>query len=186
MISIVKIESLLLFNPSQKVEKILMFKLIASFICVSIGSCSSSNNYYINPVVPGDHVDPGVSRLPDDLGFIAVTTTISPPDENGERSLFPIFFSKDLVNWSQKGYIFGQKNWPKWGLIQAFSPEIHYVDGKYNAYFTMRIPGANKKLVIGVAWSIEPFGPYYALNEPLISQPYANFHPTWFQDPKYV
>ena len=54
--------------------------------------------YYVNPVVDSNHPDPGVLKLPNGLGFVAVTTSnyASKPDP-----AFPILFSEDLINWEQ-------------------------------------------------------------------------------------
>ena len=54
--------------------------------------------YYVNPVVDSNHPDPGVLKLPNGSGFVAVTTSnyASKPDP-----AFPILFSEDLINWEQ-------------------------------------------------------------------------------------
>ena len=54
---------------------------------------------FTNPIVPSDHPDPGVLRLPDD-SFVAVTTS------NDASNSFPILTSPDLVSWSPAGYVF--------------------------------------------------------------------------------
>ena len=54
---------------------------------------------YINPVIDENHPDPGVLKLPDGTGFVAVTT--SNYANSNDESLFPILFSDDLVNWEK-------------------------------------------------------------------------------------
>ena len=56
----------------------------------------SSNESYVNPVVNSDHPDPGILALPDNSGYVVVTTS-----HFNSRSgpAFPILFSTDLVNW---------------------------------------------------------------------------------------
>lgn len=51
--------------------------------------------FYVNPVVDRNHPDPGVLKLPDGSGFVAVSTSTS------NHSAFPIMFSSDLVNWEK-------------------------------------------------------------------------------------
>merc|ERR1719312_205628 len=52
---------------------------------------------------------------------------------------FPIYFSHDLVNWSQRGHVFPAGGWPRWGFNDAWAPEIHrFGSKKYHVYFTMR------------------------------------------------
>ena len=50
-------------------------------------------------MVEDNHPDPGVLKLPDDQGFVAVTT--SNYDREGIDPIFPILYSKDLVSWEQ-------------------------------------------------------------------------------------
>ena len=56
----------------------------------------NSNESYVNPVVNSDHPDPGILALPDNSGYVVVTTS-----HFNSRSgpAFPILFSADLVNW---------------------------------------------------------------------------------------
>ena len=58
-----------------------------------------AGTFYTNPVVEDNHPDPGVLKLPDDQGFVAVTT--SNYDREGIDPIFPILYSEDLVSWEQ-------------------------------------------------------------------------------------
>ena len=159
-----------------------MWGLVASYICMFL-NFSNGQNTYVNPVMYGDRPDPGALRLPDGSGFIA-TTTSSGSATRGQKPVFPIYFSKDLVSWTPKGHIFHKDSWPKWGYNHAWAPEIHFVNGKYNAYFTMR-QSKNKILAIGVGHSTNPFGPYHDIGEPLVTHSSrGSIDATWFQDPK--
>ena len=53
---------------------------------------------YTNPVVNSNHPDPGVMALPNEQGFILVSTSdLARP--NSTDPVFPILFSFVLVNW---------------------------------------------------------------------------------------
>ena len=53
---------------------------------------------YINPVVNSNHPDPGVLALPDNQGFVAVSTS-DHVEPRSNDPVFPILYSPDLVNW---------------------------------------------------------------------------------------
>ena len=61
---------------------------------------------YVNPVIDQDNPDPGALLLPDNT-YVALTTT-----GNSDNAL-RINFSRDLVHWNIKGYVFeGKSKWP--------------------------------------------------------------------------
>ena len=157
-----------------------MMLLFLGTVFVLFGS--SSADTYVNPVVPSNHPDPGALRLPDGSGFVAVST--SDYAHKGSQPAFPILLSKDLVEWIVVGHVFPKDGWPEWGFTNAWAPEIHYVDGRFNVYFTMR-QTVNKILAIGVAVSNSPFGPFEDSGQPLASTPTnGSIDATWFKDPK--
>ena len=51
------------------------------------------DKYYTNPLVNSNHADPGVLKLPDNSGYVAVSTGIY------SDGIFPILYSEDMVNW---------------------------------------------------------------------------------------
>ena len=54
---------------------------------------------YTNPVVNSNHPDPAVLALPDNQGYVAVSTSdlVRP---NSDDPVFPILYSIDLVHWT--------------------------------------------------------------------------------------
>ena len=44
-------------------------------------------------MVDSNHADPGVLKLPDNSGYVAVSTGIY------SDGIFPILYSEDMVNW---------------------------------------------------------------------------------------
>ena len=51
------------------------------------------DKYYTNPLVDSNHADPGVLKLPDNSGYVAVSTGIY------SDGIFPILYSEDMVHW---------------------------------------------------------------------------------------
>ena len=54
---------------------------------------------YTNPVVNSNHPDPGVLALPNQKGYVAVSTSDMNLPLSGDP-VFPILYSTDLVNWN--------------------------------------------------------------------------------------
>ena len=63
---------------------------------------SNGANFYVNPVLRGNHPDPGALKLPDGSGFVLVST--SDRTTKGQPSL-PILLSTNLVNWTLVSYV---------------------------------------------------------------------------------
>ena len=53
---------------------------------------------YTNPVVNSNHPDPGVLALPNNQGFVAVSTS-DHVEPRSKDPVFPILYSPNLVNW---------------------------------------------------------------------------------------
>ena len=49
--------------------------------------------YYTNPLVDSNHPDPGVLKLLDNSGYVAVSTGVY------SDGIFPILYSEDMVHW---------------------------------------------------------------------------------------
>ena len=81
---------------------------------------------YSNPVLDSDHPDPGVIRLHDGSGYLAVLSSGNSPDT------FPLMFSLDLVSWSPMGEVFPNKSWPDWAKSEMWAPEVHFVKGRWD------------------------------------------------------
>ncbi len=103
---------------------------------------------YENPVHSLDLPDPSLIRT--DEGYWATATS------SEWAPHFPILFSKDLVNWEQKGSVFEQA--PAWAKGSFWAPEICEHDGTFFVYYTAR--RHDGRLVVAVATAPKPQGPY--------------------------
>ena len=63
--------------------------------------CDDVDSCYTNPVVDTNHPDPGVLKLPNGPGYVMVATS---NHAKKCEPVFPILFSKDLVNWENVSY----------------------------------------------------------------------------------
>jgi len=79
---------------------------------------------YTNPVVNSNHPDPGVLVLPENQGFIFVSTSDLVRPHSSEP-VFPISHSLDMVYWELKGYVFEHTYDIKWAEDDYWAPEIH-------------------------------------------------------------
>lgn len=127
---------------------------------------------YYNPVYPGDAPDPALLRVGDH--FFAATT--------GES----IWRSPDLVDWQRVGTLFPAQKpaWANPGSPEIWAPDLNYIDGKYVAYFAARAGGyTDIYRGIGVAWAVNPEGPYHPSEEPLVVGPgFRHIDPMAFLD----
>ncbi|EDQ92714.1 uncharacterized protein MONBRDRAFT_22630 [Monosiga brevicollis MX1] len=139
-----------------------------------VATSGAAEKTYQNPVIDSNHPDPGV-YLEDGL-YYAVTT--SGDDDNS----FPILTSSDLVNWTQRGYIFPSGQQPSWSKLDYWAPEIHRVaPHRYNCYFAAR--HTDGTLSVGVATATSPLGPYTDLGYPLVHTPgMGNIDVSFFND----
>lgn len=99
-------------------------------------------------VLPGDHPDPSVVKIGDEYWAAGTTSNWFPA--------FPLYRSKDLVNWNAAGHVFTEK--PTWADYYMWAPEITYEKGKVYLYYT-----GHKKdgsLCIAAAVADKPEGPY--------------------------
>lgn len=100
---------------------------------------------YRNPVIAGDFCDPSIIRV-DDTYYATGTSSEWAPH-------YPIYTSKDLVNWEQIGHVFDKL--PEWASSSFWAPEIYHHKGTYYVYYTARRKSDNVS-VIGVATSEDP------------------------------
>lgn len=112
-------------------------------------------------VLPGDHPDPSVVKIGDEYWAVGTTSNWFP--------IFPLYYSKDLVNWKAAGHVFTEK--PVWADYYMWAPEITYDNGKVYMYYTAH--KKNGSLCIAVAVADKPQGPYKDLG-PLICQEYGS------------
>lgn len=115
----------------------------------------------INPVLPGDRPDPTVIEINGEYWAAATSNEWSP--------LFPIFKSKDLVNWELVNYVFPDGA-PDWALNNFWAPELSYDEkqGKVYLYYTAR-DKRTKRLSCAAAVADSPMGRFKDLG-PLVAQ----------------
>ncbi|MCW1886348.1 family 43 glycosylhydrolase [Luteolibacter flavescens] len=106
---------------------------------------AAASNSYKNPVIAGDFADPTII-LVGDTYYAAGTSSEWAPH-------YPIYTSKDLVNWEHVGHIFDKM--PEWTVGSFWAPELYYHDGTFYAYYTARRKSDNIS-VIGVATTDDP------------------------------
>ncbi|GGM95656.1 beta-xylosidase [Dyadobacter beijingensis] len=95
---------------------------------------------YRNPVIAGDFADPSVIRVGDTYYAAGTSSEWGPA--------YPIYSSKDLVNWEYVGPVF--TDLPKWTMGSYWAPELFFRNGTFYVYYTARRK-ADKQSVIGVA-----------------------------------
>lgn len=119
----------------------------------------------VNPVLPGDRPDPTVIKIGDTYWASATSNEWSP--------LFPIFKSKNLVDWELVSYVF-PKGAPEWALNNFWAPELAYDERqkKVYVYYTARDKQSNR-LSVAVASAESPAGPYKD-HGPLVAQQYGS------------
>jgi xylan 1,4-beta-xylosidase len=115
----------------------------------------SSNSQQL--VLPGDHPDPSVVKVGNEYWVAGTTSNWFPA--------FPLYRSKDLVNWKPAAHVFTKM--PAWADYYLWAPEITYDNGKVYLYYTAHKKGGN--LCIAAAVADKPEGPYQDLG-PLICQ----------------
>ncbi len=115
------------------------------FICISVNGQQTT---YLNPVIPEDVADPCIIKIGNTYYASGTSSEWAP--------YYPFFESKDLINWTQKGYLFQKQ--PEWTTSSFWAPELFYHKNKLYAYYTAR----NKKGVsyIGVASTDSPDRPF--------------------------
>lgn len=107
----------------------LYFTLLSIFVGFSVSAQKIVNQtFYENPVIPGDFPDPTVIRV-DGTYYAAGTSSNFAPH-------YPLFESKDLVNWKQIGYIFNEL--PSWASASFWAPELYYMNGTFFVYYTAK------------------------------------------------
>jgi beta-xylosidase len=112
----------------KKMISILLFTLSAlPLTAMEVG-------YFINPVIRGDVADPSVIRFEGRYYATGTSSEWAPH--------YPVFESKDLVNWKQTGHIFNKK--PAWTTNSFWAPELFvHPSGRVFCYYTARQAGSN-------------------------------------------
>lgn len=102
-------------------------KLVKALFLLVLGGSLAAQQFK-NPVIPGDFADPTVIRI-NDTYYAAGTSSEWAPH-------YPIFKSKDLVNWDYVGPAFATK--PAWTKGSFWAPELYELNGKIYLYYTAR------------------------------------------------
>lgn len=139
---------------------------LLSFVCgLAVGSAAlGAEEFYTNPVLPGDHPDPSIIRVGND--FWATSTS----SEWGPQ--FFLQHSTDLVNWEIAGVVFPHR--PAWAVGNFWAPEISEYKGHYEVYYVGRKRGG--PLAVAVAVAEKPGGPYTDMG-PLVAQDDGSIDP---------
>ena len=142
-------------------------KIVAA-LCLLVGLYSSGlaqNAAFNNPVLAGDRPDPTVVQIGQYYYASATSNEWAP--------LFPIFKSKDLVNWELVNYVFPDGA-PDWAKNNFWAPELSYDENqkKIYAYYTARDKTSNR-LSVAVASADSPEGKFKD-HGPLVAQEYGS------------
>ena len=126
---------------------------------------------YTNPVLPGDHPDPSITRVGGDYWATSTSSAWAP--------VFPILHSRNLVNWTIEGAVFQQP--PAWSAGSYWAPEISAYKGRFFVYYTAR--KRNGPLCVAVATAEQPRGPYED-HGPLVCEEVGSIDPVTAEDEK--
>lgn len=100
---------------------------------------------YSNPVIAGDFADPSVIRVGDMFYAVGTSSEWAPH--------FPVFTSKDLVNWEQQSYALPET--PEWASSSFWAPELFYYNNTFYLYYVAKRKSDGISC-IGVATSKDP------------------------------
>jgi xylan 1,4-beta-xylosidase len=100
---------------------------------------------YHNPVIAADFADPSIIRVGDTYYASGTSSEWAPH--------YPIYTSKDLVNWEHAGHVFDKM--PDWASGSFWAPELFHRNGTFYVYYTARRK-SDQVSVIGVATSEDP------------------------------
>ncbi len=90
------------------------------------------------------------------------------PTSGPAANAYPIYTSKDLVQWKRAGFIFPDGKRPAWTTGKAFwAPEIHKVGDHYVAYFSAQ--GMDGLNAVGAASAPKATGPFTDIGKPLVT-----------------
>lgn len=96
-------------------------------------------------MIPGDFADPSVIRVGDTYYAAGTSSEWAP--------YYPLYTSRDLVNWEPIGHVFTRM--PEWAAASYWAPEIWHHNGTFFVYYTARRKTDNVS-VVGVATSDDP------------------------------
>ena len=115
--------------------------LLIAIQCVAqVAQPSGATVTYRNPVIAGDFADPSVIRVGNTYYAAGTSSEWGPA--------YPVYTSKDLVNWAYVGPVF--TTLPAWTMGSYWAPELFYRDNTFYVYYTARRKSDNRSY-IGVA-----------------------------------
>lgn len=97
-------------------------------ICLVLQLLAQEQQYFMNPVIRGDIPDPTIIQVKDTYYATGTSSEWAP--------FYPMFSSKDLVNWKQIGHVFTKQ--PEWTSNSFWAPELFYYNDKIYCYYTAR------------------------------------------------
>lgn len=127
-----------------KVNYIIVF-LFSTIVLFAKKNERNASATFTNPVIHGDIADPSIIRIEDNYYASGTSSEWAP--------YYPLFSSKDLINWKQVGHVFTQK--PEWTSNSFWAPELYYHNNKIFCYYTARNK-SNGVSSIGVASTDSP------------------------------
>jgi len=127
----------------KTIEKAFTVILLAG----AISSCAT--NYFTNPVIDAPLPDPTVIREGD--------TYVMAGTSGDAKPVYPIYTSKNLVDWTAAGSIF--TDYPEWTRGAFWAPELFQHNGKTFCYYTAKRKSDGISC-IGVAVAETPTGRY--------------------------
>jgi beta-xylosidase len=132
---------------------------LAHLASVSPAETAPARVSYDRVVLPGDFPDPTITKIGDTYWASATSA------EWG--AIFPIFSSRNLLDWELVGHVFPEKL-PDWASSNFWAPEFHYENGRTYLYYTARSKQGGM-LCVAVASADHPAGPYRD-HGPLVGQ----------------
>lgn len=114
--------------------------VLLCFVSASLFGQGLEEQTYRNPVIAIDIPDPTVIRVGNDY-YAAGTTSDFAPN-------YPLYHSKDLINWERIGAVFHEP--PTWIKGDCWAPELYYHNDTFYMYYTAR-KKSNNITCIGVA-----------------------------------
>lgn len=142
---------------------------LATLVLILGGASAGAQEFYQNPVIPGDHPDPSIIRVGGDYWATSTSSEWGPQ--------FPLLHSTDLVNWEMTGSVFAHR--PDWAVGNFWAPEISEYKGSYQVYYVGRKRGG--PLAVAVATADKPSGPYID-HGPIVAQDDGSIDPVPFTD----
>lgn len=109
-------------------------------LALALAAAGGADAQYTNPVLPGMHPDPSVTVTPEGDFWLVNSSFCFFPG-------VPLYHSRDLVNWEQRGYVLDRPGQVPlggagvWGGIYA--PTIRYADGRFYMITTNVTGGGN-------------------------------------------